>query len=277
MLKTEGRGLNGSYNRTSPGPASLRSGGTSPCFEVGRPKYNKIHNKNFTKKSTPVSVPEGKGWAAQCPGLFDFKDRQMTHRGTPSGCPSAVRITTNHEIPQARLCPKSSSDYPHISKERRTGYQRDKSSLRSWDGQGFGPPTPGDDTPKNGGGGRGIHRHVRSFTREGLADGRPDLAPPTHDPSQGPVLQPDRMWAYDEPRRSPRAGFLKTSDPVSFPQMMVFRLAYNVNRQKIYLGFICTTYQYTSLNFGRNIMLRRFLKNLCGVTCAAHGTLSNLR
>jgi hypothetical protein len=153
MLKTEGRGLNGSYNRTSPGPASLRSGGTSPCFEVGRPKYNKIHNKNFTKKSTPVSVPEGKGWAAQCPGLFDFKDRQMTHRGTPSGCPSAVRITTNHEIPQARLCPKSSSDYPHISKERRTGYQRDKSSLRSWDGQGFGPPTPGDDTPKNGGGG----------------------------------------------------------------------------------------------------------------------------
>jgi hypothetical protein len=77
---------------------------------------------------------------------------------------------------------------------------------------------------------------------------------------------------YNEPRRSPRAGFLKTSDPVSFPQMMVFRLAYNVNRLKICLGFICTTYQYTSLNFGRNTRPRRFLKYLCGVTCAAHYT-----
>jgi hypothetical protein len=52
--------------------------------------------------------------------------------------------------------------------------------------------------------------------------------------------------------------------------MMVFRSAYNVNRQKICLGFICTTYQYTSLNFGRNPRPRRFLKYLCGVTCVAH-------
>jgi hypothetical protein len=49
------------------------------------------------------------------------------------------------------------------------------------------------------------------------------------------------------------------------PPMMVFRSAYGVNRWEIRLGFVSTTFQYMSLNSGRNLVLRRFFKNLCGL------------
>jgi hypothetical protein len=37
-----------------------------------------------------------------------------------------------------------------------------------------------------------------------------------------------------------------------------------------------TTHQFMSLIFGRNIMLQRFLKKLCGVTCAAQTTCGRI-
>jgi hypothetical protein len=51
---------------------------------------------------------------------------------------------------------------------------------------------------------------------------------------------------------------------------MVFRSTCNVTRREIAPAVVCTTFQCMSLNFSRNIVPRRFLKDLCGVTCAAH-------
>jgi hypothetical protein len=64
---------------------------------------------------------------------------------------------------------------------------------------------------------------------------------------------------HDEPRR-----FLKILGRVCTSDAMVFRSAYNVNCRELRLWFVCNTSQCTSLNFGRNVVPRKFLKNLCG-------------